>query len=168
MHNYQRRTLIGLPFLFALLLLAGMFSTPSRVLAQQKEKMMMKPEDGSQMVMSKYSFEEATARIRQAIDEQGLMVIHDIDGQAMLKMAGMESGPMHQIFFFHPKYMRRVFEANMMAGIAIPPKVILMEKDGKTVVRYFKPSTLLMPYKGCETIGKELDGIVEKIVSSVK
>ena len=48
----------------------------------------MMPKDGSTVKMSKYSFGETVDILTGAIEEQNLMVIHIIDGQKMLRMAG--------------------------------------------------------------------------------
>jgi uncharacterized protein (DUF302 family) len=146
-----------------IILLILIFSTAS---FGQGTKMM--PKDGSTVRMSKYSFSETVDILKGAIEEQNLMVIHVIDGQKMLRMAGKEVKGMKQVFYFHPKYMRKVMEANKEAGIQIPFKFIIMEKpNGKVVVRYFMPSTLLNTYKGEEAIAKELDGLVSKIVNEI-
>lgn len=146
-------------FVIASIALAGVFATSAYA--------QMKPMDGSQMVMSKYSFSETVDLLKGAIEQQNLMVIHEVDGQKMLQMAGKKVGGMKQLFFFHPSYMAKVLESNEMAGIAIPLKIIAMEKDGKVMVRYFLPSETLKPYKGTEAIAKELDGKVAKIIAEV-
>lgn len=129
---------------------------------------MMQPDDGSKVTMSKYSFSETVDILQGAIEGQNLMVIHVIDGQKMLRMAGKEVNGMKQIFYFHPKFMRRVIEANKDAAIQIPLKMIAMEmQNAKTAVRYFMPSTVLKDYKGEEEIAKELDGMVEKIIAEI-
>ncbi len=129
----------------------------------------MKPMDGSMMAKSIYSFSETVDLLKGAIENQNLMVIHEIDAQKMLRMAGKEVKGMRQVFFFHPKYMRQVMEANSEAVIQIPLKLIVMESpDGKAMVRYFMPSTVLKSYSGTEAITKELDGMVEKIINEVK
>mgnify|MGYP003663358729 FL=1 len=125
----------------------------------------MKPMDGSKMAMSKYSFSETVDLLKGAIEQQNLMVVYELDGQKMLKMAGKNVGGMKQLFFFHPAYMAKVMEANEMAGIVIPFKIIVMEKKGMVMVRYFMPSTVLKSYKGTETIASELDGKVTKIIA---
>lgn len=127
----------------------------------------MKPMDGSQMVMSKYSFSETVDLLKGAIEQQNLMVIYEIDGQKMLQMAGKKVGGMKQLLFFHPAYMVKVVEANEMAGIVIPLKVVVMEKGGMVMVRYFLPSTTLKTYKGTEAIAKDLDTKVSKIIAEV-
>jgi len=124
----------------------------------------MKPMDGSKMAMSKYSFSETVDRVKGAIENQNLMVISEIDGQKMMRMAGKQTKGMQQIFFMHPKYMRKVAEANKMAVIQIPLKLIVMENEKGVIIRYFLPSTLLDSYKGTTEIARELDGLVENII----
>jgi len=137
-------------------------------IAPQNALAKMKPKDGSIMKMSKLSFEETVSTLKGAIEGENLMVIKVVDAQKMLRMAGKKVKGMKQIFYFHPKYMKKVMEANKMAVIQIPLKIIVMEKpDGKVVIRYFKPSTLLNQYKGEENISAELNSIVNKIASSV-
>lgn len=150
---------IGMSFFLSILMVAQTAFT-------QGGKMM--PKDGSTVTMSRYSFAETVDILKGAIEEQNLMVIHVIDGQKMLRMAGKKVKGMKQIFYFHPKYMRRVMEANKEATIQIPLKFIVMEKpDGKVVVRYFMPSKVLGSYAGEEAIAKELDGLVNNIIKEV-
>lgn len=139
------------------------------LLASQMANAQMKPSDGSSVAMSKYSFDETVEILKGAIEQQNLMVIHEIDGQKMLRMAGKQVNGMRQIFYFHPKYMKMVMEANPMASIQIPLKFIVMEKPDKTVVlRYFKPSVVLNQYDGEKEIASELDGLVEKIIAEIQ
>lgn len=141
------------------------FSLIQNLSAQGK---MMKPSDGSIIKISKYDFNDTVDMLKGAIEEQNLMVIQVVDAQKMLRMAGKKVKGMKQIFYFHPKYMKRVMEANKLATIQIPLKFIVMEKpDGKVVVRYFLPSKLLGSYKGEEKIAKELDGLVDKIINEI-
>jgi len=131
-------------------------------------KAQMSHADGSSMAMSKYDYGETMELLKGAIEEQNLMVIHVVDAQKMLRMAGKQVKGMSQVFYFHPKYMKRVMEANSMATIAIPLKFVVMEKpDGKVAIRYFKPSAILNKYKGEEAISAELDGLVEKILAGL-
>ena len=128
----------------------------------------LKPMDGSKMAMSKYSFSETVNMVKSAIENQNLMVIKEIDGQKMMRMAGKQTKGMQQIFFMHPKYMRKVIEANKMAGIQIPLKLIVMENEKGVMIRYFMPSTILKQYKGTEAVTGELDGLVSNIIAEVK
>ena len=128
----------------------------------------MKPMDGSKIVMSKYSFSETVDMVKSAIEDQNLMVISEIDGQKMMRMAGKQTKGMQQIFFMHPKYMRKVIEANKMAAIQIPLKLIVMENENGVMIRYFMPSTILKQYEGTEAVAGELDGLVSNIIAEVK
>lgn len=126
------------------------------------------PQDGSKVVVSNFNFSDTVQLLTDAIAEENLMVVNEMDGQRMLRMVGKQVGGMKQIFFFHPQYMAKVIEANQQAAIQIPLKFIIMERpDGKAMIRYFPPSTLFKGYEGTEEVGKELDEIVEKIVSSL-
>ena len=78
----------------AMLILCGVLSVSQLSFAQ------MKPKDGSSMAMSKYSYSETVDILKGAIEEQNLMVIHQIDAQKMLRMAGKQVGGMSQIFYF--------------------------------------------------------------------
>lgn len=127
----------------------------------------MKPMDGSQMNMSKYSFSETVDMVKSAIEDQNFMVIKEIDGQKMMRMAGKQTKGMRQLFFMSPNYMRKVSEANKMAVIQIPLKLIVMENDKGVMIRYFLPTKLLENYKGTESIAKELDGLVANIIAEV-
>lgn len=127
----------------------------------------MKPMDGSKMVMSKHSFSKTVDLVKSAIEDQNFMVIKEIDGQKMMRMAGKQTKGMRQLFFMSPKYMRKVAEANKMAVIQIPLKIIVMENNKGVTIRYFLPSTLLSNYKGTEAVSKELDGMVANIIAEV-
>ena len=124
--------------------------------------------DSSTVVMSKLPFFETLGKVKQAISKENLMILDDIDGQAMIKMAGVNIPPIHQILFFHPRLMRELYEANKMATIVAPLKIIVMEKKGKTVIRFFKPSVLLRSYKGTRKVARQLDGIMNKIITFVQ
>lgn len=138
------------------------------LIISQNSMAQMKPMDGSSMVMSTYSFGETLELLKGAIEEQNLMVIHEVDAQKMLRMAGKQVDGMSQIFYFHPKYMRRVIEANSAATIQIPLKFIIMERpDKKIVIRYFNPSYVLKDYDGVAEIASELDNLVVKILAEV-
>jgi len=127
----------------------------------------MKPMDGSKMVMSKHSFTETVNLVKSAIEDQNFMIIKEIDGQKMMRMAGKQTKGMRQLFFMSPKYMRKVAEANKMAVIQIPLKLLIMENNKGVVIRYFLPSTLLANYKGTEAVSKELDSLVANIITEV-
>lgn len=154
-------------YLSPALILAILLLSVTPGLAQRETGFKTLP-DGSTIIMSKLPFFKTLGKVKQAISKENLIVLDDIDGQAMIKMAGVNIPPMHQILFFHPRLMRELYEANKMATIIAPLKIIVMEEKGKTAIRFFKPSVLLRPYKGTQKVARQLDGIINKIIVFVQ
>jgi len=118
---------------------------------------------------SAYDFNATVSRLKQAIEGENMMVLHEIDPQQMLRMVGMRTGGMRQILFFHPRYMKQIMEANRNAGIVPPLKILAMETpDGRVMVRYHDPVHQFAPYPGLEDLASELQGVMEAVVASVK
>jgi uncharacterized protein (DUF302 family) len=120
------------------------------------------------MVASQYDFDDTVSMLKGAMESENLMVINEINPQQMLRMVGIQTQGIKQVFFFHPRFMKRLRDANMHATIEPPLKVAVMETSKGTVVKYIKPSYLLSRYEGVEAIGNELDAVVAKVVASVQ
>lgn len=135
--------------------------------AQQRPGGMPLPE-GRVMLPSKLDFNQTVSRLKQAIGEQNLMLVTDIDHQSMLSMAGVQTKGMLTIEFFHPRYGKVIFENNRAAGIEIPLRLVVMEGDMGTMVSYNKPSYVFGRYRGLEALGSDLDGVLDQIVATVK
>lgn len=148
---------------FALVLWA---LTAAPAAAQQPGGMAL-PE-GRVMIPSKFDFNQTVSRLKQAVGDQNLMVVTDVDHQAMLSMAGVTTKGMLTIEFFHPRYGKVMFENNRAAGIEIPLRLVVMEGDMGTMVSYNKPSHIFGKYRGLETLGSDLDGVLERIIGAVK
>lgn len=147
-----------------ILLLAGLNLA---VAEEMKGKMEMKMPKGRVMGMSKYDFNETVSRIKQAIEAQNMMVVFTADHQGMLKMVGMDTKGMLGIEFFHPRYGKVIFQNDHMAGVEIPLRIVVMEGDMGSMFSYWKPSHTFTPYPKLKELGKELDGLLETITSSV-
>ncbi|MCH7574414.1 MAG: DUF302 domain-containing protein [Candidatus Marinimicrobia bacterium] len=129
----------------------------------------MKLPDSQAMVASAYDFNDTVELLTVAIEEQNLMVLKVINAQQMLKMVNMQVQGMKQLLFFHPRYMKKIMQANPMGAIEPPLKIAVMERpDGKVVVKYIKPSYLLGKYEGLSAIGDELDEILATIAVAVR
>lgn len=121
------------------------------------------------VVPSSYGFDDTVAMLKGAIEGENLMVINEIDPQKMLRMVGVKTQGIKQIFFFHPRFMKRLMDMNPHATIEPPLKVAVMETpQGKAMVKYLKPSYLFERYEGVDAIGKELDALLAKIVANVQ
>jgi len=148
----------------ALMLVLGLALAAQPGEKKAKEMPAMK---GRIMAMSKYPFNETVSQLKRAIEEQGLMVVFTADHQAMLQMVGMQTKGMQGIEFFHPKYGKVIAQNDHMAGIEIPFRLMVMEGDMGTMLSYDKPSHVFGKYPKLKALGRELDGVVEKIAQAV-
>jgi uncharacterized protein (DUF302 family) len=134
----------------------------------QPRQMTMKVPEGRGMVMSKYGYDETVSRIKQAIENEQMMVLFTADHQQMLKLVGVDTGGgMATIEFFHPRYGKRIFEGNRDAAAEIPLRIMVMESPMGAMVSWVKPSRTIGRYKGLAPLGSELDAVVQKIAESV-
>jgi uncharacterized protein (DUF302 family) len=121
------------------------------------------------VVPSSYGFDDTVAMLKGAIEGENLMVINEIDPQKMLRMVGVKTRGIRQVFFFHPRFMKRLMDINPHATIEPPLKVAVMETpQGTAFVKYLKPSYLFGRYEGADAIGKELDALLAKIVAHIQ
>lgn len=133
----------------------------------QNKKMMQAPEFHV-LTKSKFDFSDTVELLKTSIEEQNLMVINEVDPQKMLRLVGVRTKGMRQIFFFHPRYMKRIYETNKQASIEPPLKFVVMETpNGIVMVRYIRPSYKFNPYLGLNELATELDEIMAVIAKSV-
>lgn len=153
-------TMMLIAFLIMIMAVSGNLS------AQQK-KMMQAP-DFHVLTKSKYDFSDTLELLKVSIEEQNLMVINEVDPQKMLRLVGVQTKGMRQIFFFHPRYMKQIYETNKQASIEPPLKFVVMEMpNGKVMVRYIRPSYKFSPYTGLNDLATELDELMVVIAKSV-
>jgi uncharacterized protein (DUF302 family) len=127
------------------------------------------PPDFLVTVQSAHDFDATLAALKQAIEGENLMVVNEVNPQQMLRMVGMRTGGMRQVFFFHPRYMQRIIETNRNGGIEPPIKILVMEApDGRVMLRYHDPVHQFAPYDGLSEIATELRGVVARIVDSIR
>lgn len=127
------------------------------------------PPDFLVTVRSAQDFNTTLASLKQAIEGENLMVVNEVNPQQMLRMVGMQTGGMRQIFFFHPRFMKAIIETNRNGGIEPPLKILVMETpNGQVMVRYHDPVHQFAPYDGLEEIAAEFSGVFESIVSSIR
>jgi uncharacterized protein (DUF302 family) len=119
------------------------------------------------VVMSKYGFDDTVDILKGSMEQNNLMVVHELNAQKMLRMVNVRTKGMKQIMFFHPRFMKIIREINPHAIIEPPLKIAVMERpDGKVMIRYIKPTYLFGRYENLDDVGKELESLVMKIVAS--
>jgi len=80
---------------------------------------------------------------------------------------GRERKPAKAYFVFRPDLGTPIFDNDPTAAMEIPLKILFFERgDGKTVIRYKKPSTILADYKGLDALGKQLDDLVASLTDA--
>ena len=151
-----------------LIMVLTLFSNSDFNLARAQDKKMMKPPEYHVLTKSIYDFSDTVELLRTSIEAQNLMVLNEVDPQKMLRLVGVQTKGMRQIFFFHPRYMKRIFETNKQASIEPPLKFVVMEMpNGKVMVRYIRPSHKFDPYMGLDDLATELDEILATVAKSI-
>jgi len=130
-------------------------------------------EEDMVFVESRFPYPETVKRLKAAIRAQGMRLMLVDDQQATLRKVGVKSVGAVVIEFFNIHYTKRIFEIDHAAHMAIPLRIGVMEgsehdpHSKATHVMYDKPSALFARYPGLEAVAKELDSVLEKIVSAV-
>ena len=113
--------------------------------------------------------DEAVNALLAGIESENMRVVAHINGQANAAKMGKEV-PADQILeVFRPDFAIRVWTACKPAGHDIPLRIHVYEDGDEVKVACRMPSEVFAPFDSSELngIGLELDGIFEKILSSV-
>ncbi|WP_447973848.1 DUF302 domain-containing protein [Nitrospira sp. Kam-Ns4a] len=117
--------------------------------------------------VSSVPYAQAVAKIEAAIKGARLVVVGEPNYQMMQRMVGRERKGAKAYFIFRPDLGTPIFDNDPNAAMEIPLKILIMEgSDGKTVIRYKKPSSVLADYKGLSGLGQQLDDIMAKIAEA--
>lgn len=107
------------------------------------------------------------AKIEAAVKGANLMIVGEPNYQQMQRMVGREIKGAKSYFIFRPNLGIPIFENDANAALEIPLKVLIYDKGGnQTVIRYRQPSNALADYNGLDGLGKELDGLLDKITDA--
>jgi len=125
--------------------------------------------DGHIELVSLYEFEDTLNRLRDAIQAEGFLLLHEINTQQIVKSHGIEIDRVHQLLFFHPRYIQAIMDNNPRAIVEAPLKFVVMENPSQQVimVRFTQPNTLFGRYTGLTSMGRELNQIVTNITQSI-
>jgi uncharacterized protein (DUF302 family) len=114
-------------------------------------------------------FAAALDRLRAAIITEGLLVLHEIDPQAILARGGYALGEARQLLFFHPSLMARPFPADPAALLEAPLKFsVIAGEQGRVSIRWHDPSESFARYgdAALTQLGGELAETCRKIVNA--
>ncbi|HNP30298.1 MAG TPA: DUF302 domain-containing protein [Nitrospirales bacterium] len=119
------------------------------------------------VVRSNYPFMDTVIRIKDTIESKDILIVGNTDHQELLTLVGLKTGGMLGIEFFHPRYGKVIAKNDGAAALEMPFRIVVMEaNDGSVLVTYYRPSSVLAPYKGCEGLGREIDGVLDEVVAS--
>ena len=82
------------------------------------------------------SVEEAFARLKQAVEGAGATIFAEVDHARGASEAGMELDASKLLIFGNPQLGTPVMQADMLAGLVLPLKMLVYAQDGKTWVAY--------------------------------
>lgn len=117
--------------------------------------------------ISSLPYTQAVGKIEAAIKGARLVVVGEPNYQMMQRMVGRERKGAKAFFIFRPDLGTPIFDNDPNAAMEVPLKILLMERpDGKTAIRYKKPSSILADYKGLSDLAKQLDDIMAKIAEA--
>jgi len=111
-------------------------------------------------------FGQVYKTLKQRITEQGFLLLHEIDTQAIVAKHGVSIAPLRQLLFFHPKYIAEIMANDPLAINDIPLKLVLQEIDAHTTQLSFKnPVGSLQDYGLDPELAEELLVRVQGILS---
>ena len=129
---------------------------------------------GQHLATSRLSFEETVARLKRALQDQDLWLIHEIDPRMLLRLGGHDIPATRQLLFFHPRYMARLLSAAPAAIVEAPLKLVVMQtptgsaaQPGAVCVRCPDPRALFGRYNGLAALGEELSSLCIGLLNTI-
>ncbi len=175
MENLMHTRKISCTGIMCLMMLSFAFTLPPEANAQETAMKMVFGDRAIAMplpkdrlvIRSKFPYMDTVIRIKETIESKDILIVGNIDHQELLTLVGLKTGGMLGIEFFHPRYGKVIAKNDGAAALEMPFRILVMEaNDGSVLVTYYRPSSILAPYKGCEGLGREIDGVMDDIVAS--
>lgn len=117
--------------------------------------------------VSHKSFQDTVKHLEWGFGGHGLTVVAQLDYANMLKKIGVHVRRSRMFEVMRRPWAKTVFAHDSAAALDIPVRIYVYERDdGKTVVSYYRPSTLFSAYgkDRLRELGEELDTAVREMV----
>ena len=110
---------------------------------------------------------EAAAALQAAVQANhfGVMQVHNL--KETMNKKGVEFNSECLIFeVCHPQQAKKVLEQDMSVSTALPCRISIYEKEGKTVLATLKPTTLLAMFNvpQLEIVARDVENTIVKIM----
>ena len=117
---------------------------------------------------SPHSVEKTVAQLTAAIEGAGAKVFAVVDHAAGAKKVDAKLAPATLVIFGNPKIGTPVMQANIRAGLDLPLRVLVFEKDGKTTIGYLDPAKLKQRYEisGADEVFAKITGALNKLTDA--
>ena len=114
-------------------------------------------------VTSHNSFGATVVKLETAVSQNGLVVLKKFNLQNMLNMVGVHAQKGMTFEIFHPKYGKNVHSNNSIGFLAVPLRVLVLQRGSTVKIYYQKPSVLLAPF-GLSSLGNQLNPLFQRLV----
>jgi uncharacterized protein (DUF302 family) len=128
---------------------------------------------GAKYVLGKtvgLGFDEAVARVTEALAKEGFGVLTEIDVAATLKKKlGLDMPPYRILGACNPQFAHQAIELEPQIGALLPCNVVVREEGGKTLVDIMDPRAVLQLVERpeIEGIATEVRKRLERVIASL-
>jgi len=118
---------------------------------------------------SPFVLDETVERLKRAMEEADVWLVHEINPQVLLKRGGFSIAGARQLLFFHPRYMVQILERDPSAVIEAPLKLVVMETpDARVTVRCLDVAAQFARYPTLTELGRQLDGLCQRLLGVLR
>lgn len=114
--------------------------------------------------------DDAVAHLRNAIEAEGVWVLHEINPQMLLARGGYAIDAARQILFFHPDLMARLLTADSAALIEALLKFALTQAgEGQVMIRWSDTAAAFARYgnEDLAQLGRDLAALTDRILADL-